>query len=106
MPVRVQRKRTDGWKKPENTVNVARPSKFGNPYDWREMGREEAVAKYRRQLEWQLSEGAWVLIQAVTQVSIDELRGKNLMCWCPMDQPCHADVLLELANRSTKEGQS
>jgi hypothetical protein len=27
-----------------------------------------------------------------------ELRGKNLACWCPLDAPCHADVLLELAN--------
>jgi hypothetical protein len=27
-----------------------------------------------------------------------ELRGKNLACWCKPDQPCHADVLLELAN--------
>ncbi|MGO8055976.1 DUF4326 domain-containing protein, partial [Rhizobium leguminosarum] len=27
-----------------------------------------------------------------------ELRGKNLACWCPLDQPCHADVLLEIAN--------
>jgi len=26
------------------------------------------------------------------------LRGKNLACWCALDQPCHADVLLELAN--------
>ena len=26
------------------------------------------------------------------------LRGKNLACWCPLDQPCHADVLLEMAN--------
>lgn len=29
-----------------------------------------------------------------------ELAGKNLACWCPLDQPCHADVLLELANRA------
>ena len=28
-----------------------------------------------------------------------ELRGKNLACFCPLDQPCHADVLLELANK-------
>jgi hypothetical protein len=28
----------------------------------------------------------------------EALRGKNLMCWCPTNQPCHADVLLELAN--------
>lgn len=26
------------------------------------------------------------------------LRGKNLACWCPLDQPCHADVLIEIAN--------
>ena len=26
------------------------------------------------------------------------LRGRDLACWCPLDQPCHADVLLELAN--------
>jgi len=30
---------------------------------------------------------------------IAPLRGKNLACWCALDQPCHADVLLELANR-------
>ncbi len=27
-----------------------------------------------------------------------ELRGKDLACWCKPDQPCHADVLLEIAN--------
>ena len=30
---------------------------------------------------------------------IDELRGKDLACWCPLDQPCHADVLLEMLNK-------
>jgi len=29
---------------------------------------------------------------------LGELRGHDLACWCPLDQPCHADVLLELAN--------
>jgi hypothetical protein len=33
---------------------------------------------------------------------LSELRGKDLACWCPLDQPCHADVLLELANREEK----
>lgn len=28
-----------------------------------------------------------------------ELRGKDLACWCRPGEPCHADVLLELANR-------
>jgi hypothetical protein len=32
---------------------------------------------------------------------LDPLRGKNLACWCPLDQPCHADVLLEFANHAT-----
>jgi len=29
-----------------------------------------------------------------------ELRGKNLACWCPIGEPCHADVLLEIANKA------
>jgi len=34
----------------------------------------------------------------VRQMMIDELRGRDLACWCPLNQPCHADVLLRLAN--------
>jgi hypothetical protein len=34
-----------------------------------------------------------------------QLGGKNLACWCPIDQPCHADVLLELANAYHREGR-
>jgi len=30
--------------------------------------------------------------------ALPSLRGKNLACWCSLDGPCHADVLLELAN--------
>lgn len=29
---------------------------------------------------------------------VSELRGRDLACWCPLDLPCHADVLLEVAN--------
>ena len=29
---------------------------------------------------------------------LEPLRGRDLVCWCPLDKPCHADVLLELAN--------
>ena len=28
------------------------------------------------------------------------LEGKNLACWCAVDQTCHADVLLEIANEA------
>lgn len=34
---------------------------------------------------------------------VGELRGRDLVCWCPLDQPCHADVLLELANRGPSD---
>ena len=34
--------------------------------------------------------------------ALEELRGKNIACWCPLDSPCHGDVYLELANRPTK----
>ena len=32
-------------------------------------------------------------------IAVADLAGHDLMCWCPLDRPCHADVLLELANR-------
>lgn len=45
----------------------------------------------------------WSMIErhSVIVDGLHELRGKNLACWCPLDQPCHADVLLELANGGT-----
>ena len=27
------------------------------------------------------------------------LRGRDLCCWCRLDQPCHADIWLEIANQ-------
>lgn len=102
-PVRIQRKRTGGWRKPENTVYVGRGSKFGNPFNWKlgsDTGndpRADAVSLFR----------AWLFSgrgpSAPTDADIAALRGKNLMCWCPLDQPCHADVLLDLANKPVCE---
>jgi hypothetical protein len=34
----------------------------------------------------------------VVMASLPELRGRDLACWCPLDEPCHADVLLEIVN--------
>mgnify|MGYP001564058662 CR=1 FL=1 len=95
-PVRIQRKRTKGWKMPANTVYVGRPSKWGNQVRAQrvpETTAQEAVDWYRMNLE-----GAWGL----DTLHPEELRGKNLACWCPLDLPCHADVLLEIANRKDK----
>jgi len=93
-PQRIQRKRTKGWKMPPNTVYVGRPTKFGNPFlvgpygrDW---SREEVVQMYRK---WATESGTYAGFEGIRN-----LRGKDLACWCPLDQPCHADVLLEIAN--------
>jgi len=40
----------------------------------------------------------WQIIRGGLRNMLPELRGKDLACWCPLDKPCHADVLLEIAN--------
>lgn len=97
-PIRIQRKRTKGWKMPENTVSVTRPGMWGNWAAWR-LGLthgEAAVAAFREWVETEASY-AWKGRAAI------DLRGKNLACWCKVGEPCHADVLLELANRSNED---
>jgi hypothetical protein len=93
-PIRVQLSRRKGWRMPENTVKVSRPSKWGNPFlVTPEQDRATAVELYRL---WMTGWYGSTLLPATP--SVVELRGKNLACWCPLDQPCHADVLLALAN--------
>lgn len=77
----------------EGVVYVGRPTKWGNPFLVHNSktleGRATLVAQYR-----------FAITDAHQRNPIDfsELRGKHLACWCPLDQPCHADALLELAN--------
>lgn len=96
MPIRVQRKRTKGWKMPPNTVYVGRPSQWGNPFyrGHHCSNAAEAVEKYKATKAISFLPNGWF-----PDVARTELCGKNLACWCPLDQPCHADVLLELANK-------
>ncbi len=86
---KVLNKRTD--KIPPDAVYVGRPSKWGNPFVIGKDGnRAEVIAKYHSRVMniLMFTDSHW----------LDELRGKDLVCWCsPL--PCHADVLLELANR-------
>lgn len=107
MVQRIQQKRTKGWKMPEGAVYVGRPTKWGN---WFRVERHEG--------QWVVpvmggelfcdsrTEAQQVAVDCYQDVTIphfmadpEDLRGKNLACWCPLDQPCHADVLLELANQ-------
>ena len=104
-PHRVQRKRTKGWRMPENTASVCRPGKWGNPFKVGETvtykkqpiyvkNAAMAVELFR---DWIYREcpQSWEHRSSVKA----SLRGKNLACFCPLEQPCHADVLLEIANR-------
>jgi hypothetical protein len=96
VPVRIQRKRTKGFRLPPNCIYVGRPTKWGNPIPIQATGKfdEAGRAEYVANLTvWQLAE-----IRR-------ELRGRDLACWCPiLDKDgnyvhCHADVLLEIANK-------
>lgn len=101
-PVRVQLSRRKGWRMPPNTVSVARPTMFGNPFRIGMLGVPDAsaaVEKFRRGIERQdLADDHQRFIFTADRIRL-YLAGKNLACWCPLSAPCHADVLLELANR-------
>ena len=105
LPIRIQRRRARGWKMPTHTKYVGRGSLYGNPFRVARSAREleeggelvvasaaEAVARYREWIE-RSREGRFVASCAARN-----LWGLDLACWCKLDQPCHADVLLELAN--------
>ena len=107
-PGRVRLSRKKGWKLPPNTVSVARPGRWGNPFSvvadaapGTPVGTRytampsvaKAVAAFRRWIE-DSPEG-----QRLAAEARETLRGKNLACWCPLDGPCHAEVLLDIANR-------
>lgn len=103
MPKRIQRKRTKGWRMPENTVYVGRGSKFGNPFrvsDYAVTGH--AIADYRLYLDGKIElpgHYSGELASALFKAEIrHKLRGKDLACWCKEDAPCHGDLLLEIAN--------
>lgn len=122
-PHRVQLSRAKDWRKPDNTVVVARPRRWGNPFrvgdvltvehsttTYEITDREDAVRLFANWLSNTLdAEGRYVHgmrtyfgAESSARPSIDEIRselaGRNLACWCPLDQPCHADVLLRIAN--------
>lgn len=142
VPHRVRLSRAKGWRKPDNTVVVSRPSKWGNPFTVSKFkqvrggraeysvsvhggcrsyiqseryAREIAADEYRAWLKREhlgTYDWHWTMIRKhaviLDALRAGELRGKNLACWCPLEDadgnhvPCHADVLLELANPGWK----
>lgn len=111
MPKRIQRQRTAGWRMPENAIYVGRPTKWGNPWSvsgyfdagWTGTTADAVAACVENHRAWMTrTKSTWSgdvpTLNGLEPPDISELRGKDLACWCPLDQPCHADVLLELAN--------
>jgi Domain of unknown function (DUF4326) len=103
-PKRIQRKRTKGWRMPEGAVYVGRPTMWGNPFRpgpilifggnaHGQMSVEECVKAYRNHLK--IWEENW---PGALRPELEKLRGRDLCCWCKIGDPCHADVLLEIAN--------
>ena len=103
-PKRIQRSRAKGWKMPANAIYVGRPTVWGNPYlvgaelmNGETLTAEKAVELYEQHLADNFSE------RDIRHC----LRNKDLACWCALDQPCHADVLLRIANsRPMKPGET
>jgi hypothetical protein len=101
MPERITLSRAKGWRMPPNTVSVARgPGRiWGNPHKVGEVvfGHSLSAADVVESFRAWLYAEAFEHGQTVTEFTA-VLRGKNLACWCKPGDPCHADVLLELAN--------
>jgi len=114
-PKRIQRSRKKGWRKPENAVIVDRTSRYGNPFKvgttYRYIlalalmgfkGKDldngvfvkdnaHAVELYKRMIN---------MFQAKRQKEFFEpLRGKDVICFCKLDEPCHGDVILKESNK-------
>lgn len=96
-PRRIERRMRKGWRMPPDTVYVGRGSKWGNPFPFdhqRYLGKAWAADAYGQWLRTSLKG------MALLREHLHELKGKNLACWCKLGDPCHADLLLALANGS------
>jgi hypothetical protein len=93
MPRRIRLQRRAGWRKPAGAIVVSRPTRWGNPFPVVHGDRAAAVERYR----------AWL---PTSDLDLTELRGRDLCCWCPAEEPCHADVLLDLANAPASDGNT
>jgi hypothetical protein len=106
-PKRIQLSRRKGYRKPPDAVTVTRPTVWGNPWKIGDTGwtvlpgglrdksphppltREQAIESFRNSITFDPDYVAFIR---------EQLGGRDLACYCALDVPCHADVLLEIAN--------
>jgi Domain of unknown function (DUF4326) len=119
-PKRIQRSRAKNWKMPPSAIYVGRPTVWGNPFghDGSDHSKRRCAQLYRGLMTGSVNRfiethhptrdftlGDVILAQKLEAIrkkilsDVGKLRGHDLACWCPVGQPCHADVLLELANK-------
>jgi Domain of unknown function (DUF4326) len=110
MPDRIQRQRTKGWRKPAGVLYVGRPTRWGNPFypgSGLSMGgvTRDGYLAFPKPTPANCVTWFEVRLNNIREsrpqdyaALLEPLRGKHLMCWCAVGQPCHADVLLRLAN--------
>ena len=97
-PHRVQLKRSKGWKMPANTLKIDRTTCWGNPFTSQECGSiAAAVAKHAAWMRGELTAPDGREPPARSEIR-QALGGHNLACWCALEGPCHAELLLEIAN--------
>ena len=118
MPIRIQRLRKKDWKMPENTIYVGRPSFWGNPFRVLRIPTHEICVVIKNnhltrildancKSELEATKKAIARYEVyIKDFKLDSLLSKNLACWCPLDKPCHADVLLELLKRYEVKNES
>ncbi len=118
-PKRIQMTRQRPWRADNpDAVRVDRATKWGNPFAVEVLGRDhearidgmrfwvedglgvEFFRKRHHAAEYAVECFRSDLIagRLVQMADLEPLRGLDLACWCPPSEPCHADVLLELAN--------
>lgn len=98
-PLRIQRKRTKGYRMPQGSIYVGRPTKWGNPWPNVSTFRVYMRLAFNGEIDPDIKYNELLERIKVIARDIEQLRGKQIACWCPLGKECHADVLAEYANR-------
>lgn len=114
-PKRIQRKRSKGWRKPENAIIIDRTSRYGNPFKVGQRYRYILALALMGFKDDDLINGIFVkdnahavelykrMINVFTAKARKEFfatfKGKDVVCFCKLDEPCHGDVILKEANK-------
>jgi hypothetical protein len=111
MPLRIQRSRRRGARLPPGAMLCTRPLRFGNPFrigklpcpatlalwGWKLKRPEQLIARDAAHAA-RLFFAALVLDPKGTAEVRAKLAGRNCACWCGLDEPCHVDILIAVAN--------